>query len=44
MLKRLEFSGYFPMSLYVALSRHPLVAVISNHLDSYPTPINLSYM
>ena len=38
------FFCIFSMSLYVALALYPLVAVISNHLDTYPTPINLSYM
>ena len=32
------------MSVYLTLVRHPLVAVVSNHLDNYPTPINLSYL
>jgi len=32
------------MSIYTALARNPLVAVVINHLDSYPTPVNLSYM
>lgn len=31
------------MSFYVYAVRNPLVAVISNNLDSYPTPSNFSY-
>jgi ubiquinol-cytochrome c reductase cytochrome b subunit len=31
------------MSIYTTLSRNPLVAFVSNHLDAYPTPLNLSY-
>lgn len=32
------------MSFYLYISRNPLIAVISNHLDGYPTPVNLSYL
>jgi len=32
------------MSFYVYAVRNPLVAVFSNNLDSYPTPINFSYL
>ncbi len=31
------------MSFYTSLVRNPLVATMSNHLDGYPTPFNLSY-
>jgi hypothetical protein len=33
-----------PMSLYIASVRNPLLASISNHIDGYPTPVNLSYL
>lgn len=32
------------MSLYATRVRNPLIAVVSNHLDWYPTPVNLSYL
>lgn len=32
------------MSLYAYLVRNPLVASISNHIDTYPSPINFSYL
>lgn len=32
------------MSVYTTRVRNPLVAVISNHLDGYPSPLNLSYL
>ena len=32
------------MSFYTYLIRNPLLAIVSNHLDAYPTPINLSYI
>ena len=32
------------MSFYINLVRNPLISVISNHLDGYPTPLNLSYL
>lgn len=32
------------MSLYLQMIKNPLVATISNHIDGYPTPINLSYL
>ncbi len=32
------------MSLYSKLVKNPLVATISNHIDGYPTPINLTYL
>ena len=31
------------MSTYASLVRHPLRAVVANHIDRYPTPVNLSY-
>ena len=32
------------MSFYTILARNPFLSVISNHLDAYPTPLNLSYL
>ncbi len=32
------------MSLYAKLLKNPLVSTVSNHIDTYPTPINLTYM
>jgi len=32
------------MSIYTTIVRNPLIAVVANHLDAYPTPVNLSYM
>lgn len=32
------------MSAYIASIRNPLLATLSNHLDGYPTPVNLSYL
>lgn len=32
------------MSLYSYAVRNPLLAVLSNHIDGYPSPINLSYL
>ena len=32
------------MSFYNYLLKNPFVATISNHIDTYPTPINLSYL
>lgn len=32
------------MSFYSTLLKNPLVSTISNHIDSYPTPINLTYL
>lgn len=32
------------MSIYTTRVRNPLIAVIGNHLDGYPTPLNLSYL
>ena len=32
------------MSLYANLVRNPLIAILSNHLDNYPTAVNLSYL
>jgi quinol-cytochrome oxidoreductase complex cytochrome b subunit len=32
------------MSVYITLSRNPLLSTLSNHLDGYPTPVNLSYL
>jgi ubiquinol-cytochrome c reductase cytochrome b subunit len=32
------------MSIYVKAVRNPFVAAISNHIDGYPTPVNLSYL
>ena len=32
------------MSFYSYAVRNPLLATISNHIDGYPTPINLSYL
>ena len=32
------------MSLYTTIVRNPLIAVVANHLDAYPTPVNLSYL
>lgn len=34
---------FFLMTAYINRVRNPLVAVITNHIDTYPTPINLSY-
>jgi len=31
------------MSFYTNLTRNPLITVVSNHLDGYPTSFNLSY-
>ena len=32
------------MSMYRRLLRNSLIATISNHIDGYPTPINLTYL
>ena len=32
------------MSVYLTAIRNPLMATVSNHLDGYPTPANLSYL
>jgi len=32
------------MSFYNSLLKNPLVSTISNHIDTYPTPINLTYL
>ena len=32
------------MSLYAKLLKNPLVSTVSNHIDTYPTPINLTYL
>jgi ubiquinol-cytochrome c reductase cytochrome b subunit len=32
------------MSLYSSLVKNPIIATVSNHLDGYPTPINLTYL
>lgn len=32
------------MSFYSTLLKNPFVSTISNHIDSYPTPINLTYL
>ena len=32
------------MSIYNRLLKNPLVSTISNHIDTYPTPINLTYL
>ena len=32
------------MSVYVSIVRHPLRSVVANHIDRYPTPVNLSYL
>jgi ubiquinol-cytochrome c reductase cytochrome b subunit len=32
------------MSFYSNIVRNPLIAARSNHLDNYPTPVNLSYL
>ena len=32
------------MSLYSNLVKNPLVASLSNHIDGYPTPVNLTYL
>jgi quinol-cytochrome oxidoreductase complex cytochrome b subunit len=32
------------MSFYTTLIKNPLVATVSNHIDGYPTPVNLSYL
>ena len=32
------------MSFYNYLLKNPLVSVVSNHIDTYPTPINLTYL
>ena len=32
------------MSFYLTSVKNPLIAILSNHIDSYPTPVNLSYM
>ena len=32
------------MSLYSKTIKNPLIATVSNHLDGYPTPVNLSYL
>ena len=32
------------MSVYLNLVRQPLIATLMNHLDTYPTPVNLSYL
>jgi len=32
------------MSFYINLTRNPFLSIISNHLDAYPTPLNLSYL
>jgi hypothetical protein len=31
------------MTAYSMFVKNPLAAVVSNHVDGYPTPINLSY-
>jgi ubiquinol-cytochrome c reductase cytochrome b subunit len=32
------------MSTYSIRVRNPLLAALSNHIDGYPTPVNLSYL
>lgn len=32
------------MSLYAIIIRNPIIAIVDNHLDNYPTPVNLSYL
>lgn len=32
------------MSFYLSAIRNPLLSTMSNHLDGYPSPINLSYL
>jgi ubiquinol-cytochrome c reductase cytochrome b subunit len=32
------------MSFYKVLLKNPLVSTLSNHIDGYPTPVNLSYL
>jgi ubiquinol-cytochrome c reductase cytochrome b subunit len=32
------------MSFYKVLLKNPLVSTISNHIDGYPTPVNLTYL
>lgn len=32
------------MNSYAYIARHPLISVVANHADRYPTPVNLSYL
>ena len=32
------------MSIYNKLTKNTIIATLSNHIDVYPTPINLSYL
>jgi hypothetical protein len=32
------------MSVYNKLVKNPLVSTLMNHIDVYPTPVNLSYL
>ena len=42
---RLNFNlNNFLMSIYTTIVLNPFIAILSNHLDAYPTPINLSYL
>ena len=32
------------MSIYTTIVRNPIITILSNHVDAYPTPLNLSYI
>jgi len=32
------------MTVYSKLLKNPLIATLSSHIDTYPTPINLTYL
>ena len=32
------------MSIYLKITRQPFIATLMNHIDTYPTPLNLSYL
>lgn len=32
------------MSMFVKLSKNPIIATVLSHIESYPTPINLTYL
>jgi quinol-cytochrome oxidoreductase complex cytochrome b subunit len=32
------------MSVYLTAVRNPILATVSNHIDGYPTPVNLTYL
>jgi hypothetical protein len=36
--------NFLDMSIQSTLVRNPIIAFVTNHLDMYPTPANLSYI